>query len=254
MNIIYYTYLFVVGLLLGSFYNVVGLRIPQHQSIITPRSHCSICKRILTSLELIPVVSYILLKGKCKTCGTKVSPIYLIMEFLTGALFLASALLLGWTPEILVGLAFVSLLVIITVSDLAYMLIPDKILLFFLPLLIFLRIFIPMDPWWDPIAGAFTGFGLLFLIALITKGNGMGFGDVKLYFLIGIVLGLHHVLLSFFLASLLGSVIGGLGLLIGVVKRKQPIPFGPFIAVSAIISYYFGENIVEWYINWITFV
>jgi leader peptidase (prepilin peptidase)/N-methyltransferase len=254
MNIIHYTYLLILGLLLGSFYNVVGLRVPQNQSIITPRSHCSSCMRTLTSLELIPVVSYLFLKGKCKTCGTKVSPIYPAIELLTGALFLSSALLLDWTPELLVALAFVSLLVIITVSDLAYMLIPDKILLFFLPVFIILRIFVPVEPWWDPIAGALTGFGLLFLIALITKGNGMGFGDVKLYFLIGIVLGLHNVLLSFFLASLLGSIIGGLGILTGVLKRKQPIPFGPFIAAGSIISYYFGENIVEWYINWITFV
>lgn len=108
-----------------------------------------------------------------------------------------------------------------------------------------------MEPWWDSILGAFTGFGLLLLIAIVTKGNGMGFGDVKLYFLIGIVLGFQNVLLSFFLAALLGSVIGGVALLTGIVTRKQPIPFGPFIAVSAIICYFFGENIVEWYINWI---
>jgi leader peptidase (prepilin peptidase)/N-methyltransferase len=176
------------------------------------------------------------------------------MEFLTGALFLTSALILGWTPELIVALIFISLLVIITVSDIAYMIIPDKVLLFFLPILIILRIFIPLEPWWDPIAGAFTGFGLLLLIAVLTKGNGMGFGDVKLYFVIGIVLGIQNVLLSFFLASLLGSVIGGIGLLTGVVKRKNPIPFGPFIAVGAIISYYFGENIVELYISWVTFM
>jgi leader peptidase (prepilin peptidase)/N-methyltransferase len=254
MPIFLLTYLFILGLVLGSFYNVVGLRIPQNQSIVTPRSHCTSCKRTLSSLELLPVLSYIFLKGKCKTCGTKVSPVYPIMEFLTGAFFLASALLLGWTPEIIVALLFISLLIIVTVSDIAYMLIPDKVLLFFLPIFIILRVFIPLDPWWGPIAGALGGFSLLFLIAVVTKGNGMGFGDVKLYFVIGIVLGLQNVLLSFFLASLSGSVIGGIGLLTGVVKRKNPIPFGPFIAIGAIISYYFGENIVELYIKWVTFI
>ncbi len=174
------------------------------------------------------------------------------MEFLTGTLFVLSAIIIGWTPELIVALVFISLLMIITISDIVYMIIPDKVLLFFLPLLFVLRIFVPLEPWWDSIIGAFTGFFLLLLIALATKGNGMGLGDVKLYFVIGIVLGVHNVLLSFFLASLLGSIIGGVGLLTGVVKRKQPIPFGPFIAISAIITYYFGENIVEWYINWIT--
>lgn len=251
MNIFHLIYIFIVGLLLGSFYNVVGLRIPQNQSIVTPRSHCTSCNRNLSYLELIPVFSYIFLRGKCKTCGTKVSPLYPVMEFLTGALFLLSALLLGWTPELIVALVFISLLIIITISDISYMLIPDKVLLYFLPIFIVLRIFVPLDPWWGPIAGAFTGFGLLCLVAVITKGNGMGFGDVKLYFVIGIILGFHNVLLSFFLASLLGSVVGGLGLFLGVIKRKQPIPFGPFIAVGAIISYYIGDNIVEWYMNWV---
>jgi leader peptidase (prepilin peptidase) / N-methyltransferase len=254
MNVFLIFYLFVIGITLGSFYNVVGLRIPKNQSIITPRSHCTSCKRTLTSLDLIPIFSYIFLRGKCRTCGAKVSPIYPFMEFVTGVLFLFSFLLLGWTPELIVALLFVSLLVIIIVSDLAYMMIPDKVLLFFLPILIIARIFIPIDPWWDPILGAFSGFGLLFLIALVTKGNGMGFGDVKLYFVIGIVLGFQAVILSFFLASLFGSIFGGIGLLTGLVKRKQPIPFGPFIAVGALISYYFGENIVQWYINWITFM
>jgi leader peptidase (prepilin peptidase) / N-methyltransferase len=254
MNVFLIFYLFVIGITLGSFYNVVGLRIPKNQSIITPRSHCTSCNRTLTSLDLIPIFSYIFLRGKCRTCGAKVSPIYPFMEFVTGVLFLFSFLLLGWTPELIVALLFVSLLVIIIVSDLAYMMIPDKVLLFFLPILIIARIFIPIDPWWDPILGAFSGFGLLFLIALVTKGNGMGFGDVKLYFVIGIVLGIQAVILSFFLASLFGSIFGGIGLLTGLVKRKQPIPFGPFIAVGALISYYFGENIVQWYINWITFM
>ncbi|MFD1736026.1 prepilin peptidase [Bacillus salitolerans] len=249
-----YIYSSIIGIILGSFFNVVGLRIPKNESIITPRSHCTSCQRTLTTLELIPVFSYLFLRGKCKTCGTKVSPLYPIMELLTGVLFLLSALWFGFTPELIVALCFISLLIIITVSDIAYMLIPNKILLFFLPVLIMLRIFIPLDPWWDPLAGAFTGFGLLLLIAIVTKGNGMGFGDVKLFFVIGIVLGVQNVLLTFFLASLLGAVIGGIALLAKVIKRKQPIPFGPFIALGAIISYYFGDNIVEWYINWIALI
>ncbi|MBM6619754.1 prepilin peptidase [Bacillus suaedaesalsae] len=251
MELFYLTYLFIIGLTLGSFYNVVGLRIPQNESISTPRSHCTSCNRTLSSYELIPVFSYIFLRGKCKTCGAKVSPIYPIMELITGLLFLYSGLTLGWSLELLLALSFISMLVIISVSDIAYMIIPDKVLLFFLPFFIILRVLLPTVPWWDSILGAFAGFGLLLLIAIVTKGNGMGFGDVKLSFLIGLVLGFQSVILSFFLAALLGSVIGGVALLTGIVSRKQPIPFGPFIAVSAIICYFFGENIVEWYINWI---
>lgn len=170
------------------------------------------------------------------------------MEFLTGSLFLVVPLALGWNAEIWVGWTLVSLFIIITVSDIKYMLIPDKILLFFAGIFLLERIFIPLSPWWDSLLGAIIGFVLLLLISIVSKG-GMGGGDIKLYALLGFVLGTKLVLMSLFISTLLGAVIGIVGILIGVFERKKPIPFGPFIAVGTLIAYFYGNTIFTAYLN-----
>lgn len=246
MDIVYTIYLFILGLVLGSFYNVVGLRVPKKESIVSPPSHCTSCDRRLTALDLIPVFSYLLLRGKCRGCGVKISPIYMVTELVTGLLFAFAYWQLGWQPELAVALFFISLLVIINVSDIAYMLIPDKILLFFLPLLIVARIFAPLDNWWDSIVGAMVGFGILLLIAIISKG-GMGGGDIKLFFLIGLVLGTLDALLTLFLASIIGMIVGIIVLKVRGQGRKTPVPFGPSIALAAIIVYFYSDPIISWY-------
>ncbi len=248
MEILIVSFIFIYGLVFGSFYNVVGLRVPLKESIIKPPSHCKTCDRNLMAKELVPVFSYIFLKGKCNGCGTKISWIYPVMELLTGLLFALAYWRFGFSIELIVALLFISLLVIITVSDIAYMLIPDKILLFFLAPLIIGRILSPLNPWWDSILGAVVGFGVLFLIAVISKG-GMGGGDIKLFFVIGLVLGTIPTLLTLFIASLIGTVIGIITLRVNKQGRKTPIPFGPSIAIAAVIAYFFGSTIVDWYSN-----
>lgn len=238
----------IFGLVFGSFYNVVGLRVPKKESIVTPPSHCVNCNRRLHALELIPVFSYLFLRGKCRTCGVKVSPIYAFTELVTGILFAFAMWKLGLTWELAVALLFISLLVIINVSDIAYMLIPDKILLFFLPLLIVGRILSPLEPWWDSIVGAALGFSLLLLIAIISKG-GMGGGDIKLFLLIGLVLGTFNTLLTLFLASVIGMFVGGIVLWVRRQGRKTPVPFGPSIAIAAIIVYFYGDQLIDLYLN-----
>ena len=246
---IMYTCLFLIyGLVFGSFFNVVGLRVPKGESIVRPPSHCTVCNRNLTIKDLVPVFSYVFLKGKCRGCGTKIHWVYPVMELATGLLFAFAYYQLGFTLELVVALLFISLLVIITVSDIAYMLIPDKILLFFLIPLIVLRVFEPLSPWWDSIVGAVVGFGVLFLIAIVSKG-GMGGGDIKLFFVIGLVLGWVPTLLTLFLASIIGTVIGVISLRRTKQGRKTPIPFGPSIAIAAIIAYFYGESLVDWYVN-----
>lgn len=239
---------FIYGLVFGSFFNVVGLRVPKRESIVRPPSHCTVCNRNLTIKDLVPVFSYVFLKGKCRGCGTKIHWVYPVMELATGLLFAFAYYQLGFTLELVVALLFISLLVIITVSDIAYMLIPDKILLFFLIPLIVLRVFEPLSPWWDSIVGAVVGFGVLFLIAIVSKG-GMGGGDIKLFFVIGLVLGWVPTLLTLFLASIIGTVIGVISLRRTKQGRKTPIPFGPSIAIAAIIAYFYGESLVDWYVN-----
>ncbi|WP_066311601.1 A24 family peptidase [Bacillus sp. FJAT-29814] len=245
-----YFFLLIYGLVLGSFFNVVGLRIPLKKSIVAPRSACPTCRHQLKAYELIPVISYLLQKGKCRGCQSRISPIYPIMELLTGILFAAAPLVVGWSGELVVALTLISLFMIIIVSDIHYMIIPDKILIWFAGIFLLERIFIPLSPWWDSLLGAVTGFTLLLVIALVSKG-GMGFGDVKLYAVLGFVLGFKLVLLSFFLSTLYGAVLGGLAMLFRIVKRRQPIPFGPFIAAGTLSAYFWGSEIIDFYINFL---
>jgi leader peptidase (prepilin peptidase)/N-methyltransferase len=247
---IIYLILFIYGCIFGSFFNVVGLRIPMKKSIIKPRSSCPTCRHQLKAHELIPVVSYIIQRGKCRGCQSRISPIYPTFELLTGILFATSPLVIGWSGELLVALSLISMFMIIIVSDIHYMLIPDKILIWFAGIFLLERILWPLSPWWDSLLGAVTGFSLLLLIAVVSKG-GMGGGDVKLYALLGLVLGFKLVLLSFFLSTLYGAVIGGLALLLKIVKRRQPIPFGPFIAAGTLTAYYWGTEIIDFYLRFL---
>lgn len=240
---------FLLGLLLGSFYNVVGLRVPKGESIVAPRSHCPSCKRTLTAFELIPVVSYVLQKGKCRACSARISFVYPFVELSTAILFTLAPLFVGWSAEIVVSWTLISLFVIIFVSDVHYMVIPNRILLFFAPLLLIERITLaPLTPWWDSLLGSIVGFMMLFLIALVSKG-GMGGGDIKLFAVIGLALGVKLTVLAFFLSTFVGTMFGLIGMAIGRVKRGEPMPFGPAIVVGTLIAYFFGEAMIGMYVK-----
>lgn len=246
MTITYTVFFFIFGLVFGSFFNVVGLRIPKKESIAYPPSHCTKCNRQLTALDLVPVFSYLFLRGKCRSCGEKIHWVYPLMEAVTGILFALSFWHFGFTPELIIAILFVSMLVIITVSDIAYMLIPDKVLLPFGIALLVLRFFIPLDPWWDSLLGAAAGFLILLLISVVSRG-GMGGGDIKLFFVIGLVLGTAGTLMTLFFASLIGAVVGIIILRKTGQGRKTPIPFGPSIAAGAVIVYLYGDWLLNWY-------
>ncbi|WP_461180688.1 prepilin peptidase [Virgibacillus kimchii] len=237
---------FIFGLLFGSFFNVVGWRLPQHVPFANDRSRCPHCAHTLSWYENIPVVSFLVQSGRCRHCHGRISFLYPSVELLTGILFALSFYLIGWQMELVTSLLLVSMLMIILVSDLKYMVIPNKVLLFFLPLLIIMRIIVPLETWYSSIAGALTGFFLLTLIILVSRG-GMGAGDMKLFVLLGLLLGMDKLLLAFFLSCLLGAVIGVLLIIVKRVQRKQPVPFGPFIAIASLISYFYGDSLLNWY-------
>lgn len=243
---------FLFAILLGSFFNVVGLRVPRGESIVKPRSHCPSCQRTLTAWELIPVLSYVVQGGKCRGCGIRISPLYPFVELLTAILFTISPFLVGWSKELLVSWTLISLLMIIFVSDVRYMIIPDRVLLFFAVVFIMERVFVPLTPWWDSLVGAAVGFLLLLFIAAVSKG-GMGGGDIKLFVLLGFVLGWKTVLLAFFFSTVYGTVFGLVGMALGKVRRKEPMPFGPYIVLGTLTVYFFGQAIIEWYKQWIFF-
>ncbi|MGF0469088.1 prepilin peptidase [Lysinibacillus fusiformis] len=248
MEMAYTIIIFLFGLVFGSFYNVVGFRVPRKESLVLPSSHCTNCQRPLTVLDLVPVLSYLFIRGKCRGCGFKISSVYPAIELLTGGLFALAYLKLNWSMEFIVALSFISLLVIIVVSDFTYLLIPDKILLFFLPILVIGRVLSPLTPWWDSLLGSLVGFGILYSIAVLSKG-GMGGGDIKLFFLIGLVLGTIHTLLTLFFAAIIGMIVGIVVLLKRKQGRKTPIPFGPSIALAANIVYFYGDSFIKWYLG-----
>lgn len=246
MNIILHTYIFILGATLGSFFNVVGLRVPIKKSIAYPSSACPVCDKKLSPMELIPILSFVLQMGKCKNCKTSISPLYPSMELLTAILFTISPLLVGWSKELIIAWSLISLCMIVTVSDLKYMIIPDKVNLFFLILLFIERMFIRIEPWWDPIAGLIVGTLVPLVIILVSRG-GMGGGDMKLLAVFGVVLGWKLVLLTFFIATLVGTIVGVAGMLTGSVKKGKPFPFGPFLVIGALVAYFFGSELISLY-------
>lgn len=248
MEIIVVLSFFIFGTVFGSFFNVVGIRSPKDEPFTNGRSYCPHCKKTLSWYELIPVLSYLLQCGKCRNCKEKISPLYPITESLTGLFFSVSYVIFGFSLEMITALLLVSMLIIIFVSDIRYMMIQNKVLLFFLPFFIILRIIEPLDPWWSPIAGAVAATALLALIIVVSRG-GMGAGDMKLFGVLGIVLGLRDVLLAFFFACLIGAVVGILLMAFKLIKRQQPVPFGPSIVFGALLAYFWGEAIFRIYIG-----
>lgn len=239
---------FIYGTVLGSFYNVVGLRVPKETLFKQQRSYCDTCERTLSWTELIPIFSYLFQRGRCKGCGEKISPIYPIMEFITGFLFAYSFYRFGFSHLTVQGLLLTSLIVPITVSDITYQKIPNKILLFFTPLFMIYRFIYPLLPWWDSLLGAMVAFILVFIIILISKG-GMGMGDLKYYTLFGFIFGLNYFFLLFFLSTLYGVVIGVVKMKKDGTGGKTRLAFGPFIGLAALTVFYFGPQIVNWYLN-----
>jgi leader peptidase (prepilin peptidase) / N-methyltransferase len=224
--------------------------VPKNESLIQPPSHCPQCGRRLAYRDLVPVFSWFFLRGRCRYCQLKVPVFYPIMELMTGLLFVLMFWRFGFSGELLVALALVSLLVIITISDLNYMLIPDRILLFFSILFIGLRVWQPLHPWWESLLGAGLGFLLPLIIAIISRG-GMGGGDIKLFAVLGWIIGIKLILLSLVLASLYGTFYGIVGFSTGKVKRGKPIAFGLFIALGTLTAYLFGNSLIQTYMNWI---
>lgn len=245
------TLLFLLfGLIFGSFFNVVGLRLPKNIPFANDRSICPHCKHQLSWYENIPVISFIIQKARCRHCSVKISFMYPMIESMTGILFALSYTIIGLYPELITALLLVSMLMIILVSDINYMLIPNKVLVFFLPFFVIMRFIHPLGSWWSSVLGAVIGVVLLSLIILVSRG-GMGGGDMKLFGVLGIVLGIEKVLLAFFLSCLIGAMIGMMLLLFKVIDRKQPVPFGPYIVAAALITYFYGDFLVNWYFNYL---
>lgn len=240
---------FFGGLLVGSFTTVVSYRVPRRESIVGPRSRCPGCGAQIAAYDNVPVVSWLVLRGRARCCGAAISPRYPLTELVTGLLWAATVLVL-WDDggEIALGLVFVTTLVIVTVTDLELRLIPNRVLL--PAALAGLAIAAVSDPGSLPerLAAALAAGGLFFLAALAYP-RGMGLGDVKLAATMGIFLG-RNVAPAILVALLAGSAVGLVLLLQhGSAARKQAIPFGPFLAIGGVVGLLAGNELVDWYLG-----
>lgn len=232
---------FTIGIIFGSFFMVVGTRLPLKQSIISPPSHCVNCQVNLTWYELLPLISYLFLRGKCRSCQKPFGSLSFFIELVTGVFFMLAYGIFSWSFQLVIALLFISMLIIITVSDWQYFIIQNRILLVFGPLLYILCLYKHTIPLHAAISGAMMSFILLALFSFFSNG-GIGGGDVKLYLIIGFVLGYEKVFLSLFLASLFGL------LLAACLKRGfgKQIPFAPAIAIASIVVLFWGEQLLNY--------
>jgi len=247
---------FILGAVIGSFLNVCIYRIPAGISIIRPRSRCPQCGTPIAWYHNLPILSWVLLKGRCATCSAPFSVRYPLVEALTGVLFALFFYRFGFHPMTPVVLLLVAALVVITFIDVDHQIIPDVISLPGIPVGFLCAFLIPWVSWQDSLIGILLGGGSLLTIALgyefLTKKEGMGFGDVKLLAMLGAFLGWTSIFPIIFIGSLLGTLVGVPLMLIKGADRKLAVPFGPFLAAAALIHLFFVQHfdpLMRWYVR-----
>jgi leader peptidase (prepilin peptidase)/N-methyltransferase len=240
---------FFGGLLIGSFVTVIAHRVPRDLSIVGPRSRCPVCGARIAAYDNVPVLSWVLLRGRARCCGARISPLYPLTELTVGALFAAAVLVDGGDgAEIAIDLVFVSVLAAVTLTDLERRIIPNRILL--AGAILCVAIAAPTDPGGmaERVIAAAAAGGLL-LLAALAYPKGMGLGDVKLAAVMGLFLG-RSVAPAIFVALLAGSVVG-LALIArhGAAGRKMAIPFGPFLALGGVVGMLSGPELIDLYLG-----
>jgi leader peptidase (prepilin peptidase)/N-methyltransferase len=243
----------VFGTFIGSFLNVCICRLPRGESIVTPRSHCPHCQKMIGWYDNIPILSYVVLRGKCRGCKAPISPQYPLVEAVTGLFSLLLMLRFGPSLGYLFYFAFVAALIVITVIDLYHQIIPDVISLPGIGVGLLGSLLLPGLSFVNSLIGMFLGGGSLFLVATVYqwlfKREGMGGGDVKLLAMIGAFLGWRAVILTILLSSLIGSVTGILIILLKGKDFKYAIPYGPFLSLGAVLCLFYGEAMIRWYFS-----
>ena len=239
MEIYYTTVFFIFGTIFGSFFNVVGSRLPNGESIVNPPSHCTNCNHRLGPLELIPILSFLIQGGKCKNCKQKISWFHPLYELVTGILFGLCYYIFGFQWKLILALTFISVLMILIVSDYYYMIIPDQVLITGIVLigLEILGIY-GFKTFVESLGNGVIAFAIMYLIKrfgdYLFKKESMGGGDIKLLFLFGMVLGVPVSIISIFLASFIALPIS---LILLYRNGTNIIPFGPFLSVAAMILF-----------------
>jgi leader peptidase (prepilin peptidase)/N-methyltransferase len=242
---------FIFGAVIGSFLNVCIYRMPRSKSIVRPGSSCPACEKPIKFYDNIPIMSYVILGGKCRHCGTKISLRYPFVELLTAAIFLMIYRRWGLSYELFIQMFFVSLLVAVTFIDYDFQIIPDILSIGGLIAGIAISFIRPNFRFLDALYGVLLGGGVLFVIAygyqLITKREGMGGGDIKLLAMIGAFTGLKGVIFSLIGGSIIGTLVGIPLMFIKKENTQYAIPFGPFLSLSAAIYLFKGNGIMHYF-------
>jgi len=255
MTIIVLLFLFFLGLCIGSFLNVVIYRLPRKESIVYPGSHCPDCNHHIAFYDNIPLLSFIVLKGRCRYCKKRISFQYPLVELLSGIILPLSFFLFGFSLKFLVTIIFLYLLIPIFFIDLRHSVIPDKVTIPGIIIGFLFSFFITDIQWLNSLLGITIGGGMLLLIALIGKWvfkkEAMGMGDVMVFMMVGAFLGWKGVILTLIIASFIGSIVGVI--IIAQKKKKDTvIPFGPFIAIATVIVYFSGNFLIGKYLSLFT--
>ncbi|MBI4689639.1 MAG: prepilin peptidase [Nitrospirae bacterium] len=256
-DLVLYIIVFFFGFIVGSFLNVCIYRIPRGESIVIPPSHCPSCNTPIKIWDNIPIISYVLLLGRCRSCRNKIPLRYPLVESVNALLYAALLWRFGIGWHTLFYFALVSALIVITFIDLDFQIIPDSITLPGVLVGLITGSLILPDPFlrWSLLGykasfiGALTGFTLFYAVAVLSRG-GMGGGDIKMMAMVGALMGWKSVLLTTFLGSLLGSIWGVFLMIVKGKGRKTKVPFGPFLAAGTIITLFFGQEILYWYLRY----
>lgn len=254
MQSLFYLFIFLLGLAIGSFLNCVIYRLEEGKSFLRGRSFCPHCKHSLSWQDLIPLFSFLILRAKCRYCQQKISWQYPLVELATGLLFV----LLFWEFGLILDFGFWILiscfLLVIFVYDLKHYIIPDRVVFPAMAIAAIYNVWrsdLPIIDIWksDLFASAIGAAGFFLAIVLISKGKWMGIGDIKLAFLMGLILGFPNILVALFLAFFMGAIIGT-GLIILKKKGlKSEVPFGPFLIAGLFLALFSGNEIISWYLN-----
>jgi len=243
----------ILGMVVGSFLNVCISRMPREESIVSPPSHCPCCGYQIKWYDNIPVLSFLLLKGRCRGCRCSISLQYPLVELLNGLLTLALFLKFGLTPQFLIYFLLCSSLVVVTFIDIEHQIIPDEISLGGIVIGFVCSFFLPEPGWLNSLLGILLGGGSLLAVAygyhFLTGNDGMGGGDIKLLAMFGAFLGWKSILFIIFCSSLVGSVIGISIMLIQKQDSKLAIPFGPYLVLGAMLYIFFGNQLIDWYLS-----
>ena len=244
--IILYIMIFLIGISIGSFLNVCIYRIPKKEDIVFERSHCMSCGNVLKWYELIPLFSFLVQGGKCRNCKTKLSVQYPLIELLNGLIYVWIFMAKGFQPESILFCICASVLIVISVIDWRTYEIPFGCNII-IGILGIVRVFLNLAHWYDYVIGFFAVSGLFLIIYWITKGRGIGGGDIKLMAAAGLLLGWQNILLSLMIGSIAGSVIHLA--LMKIQGKDRVLAFGPYLAFGICISMLYGNDIITWYLG-----